>query len=95
MIVVSRLRLPAKHFLCAWSLALSLFHYLALAQTPPSTPPADWGPVSINLEEIPYPYPVQFLHRQLYGQDVRIAYMDAAPTGATNGRTVVLLHGSS
>lgn len=65
------------------------------AQSPPSSPPADWGPVSISLEEIPYPYPVHFLHRNLYGQDVRIAYMDAAPTGTSNGRTVVLLHGSS
>lgn len=68
----------------------------AFAQsTPPATPPANWGPVSINLEEIAYPYPVHFLHRNLYGQDVRIAYMDAAPTGPANGRTVVLLHGSS
>ena len=67
----------------------------SLAQSPPANPPAEWGPVSINLEEIPYPYPVQFLHRTLHGQDVRIAYMDAAPTGPANGRTVVLLHGSS
>ncbi len=68
---------------------------ITLAQTPPAAPPADWGPVSINLEEIPYPYPVHFLHRNLYGQDVRVAYMDAPPTGAANGRSVVLLHGSS
>ncbi len=68
----------------------------AFAQsTPPATPPADWGPVSINLEEIQYPYPVSFLHRELYGQDVRIAYMDVMPTGQANGMTVVLLHGSS
>ncbi len=68
----------------------------AFAQsTPPATPPADWGPVSINLEEIAYPFPVSFLHRNLYGQDVRIAYMDVAPTGPANGRTVVLLHGAS
>ena len=67
----------------------------AFAQSPPATPPADWGSVSINLEEIAYPYPVQFLHRNLYGQDVRIAYMDAAPVGTANGKTVVLLHGSS
>jgi pimeloyl-ACP methyl ester carboxylesterase len=75
--------------LCAFSGAQTF------AQSPPDRPPADWGPVSINLEDIPYPYPVHFLHRNLYGQDVRIAYMDAAPTGAANGRSVVLLHGSS
>lgn len=67
----------------------------AFAQEPPATAPAEWGAVSINMEEIQYPYPVNFLHRNLYGQDVRIAYMDAAPTGPANGRTVVLLHGSS
>ena len=66
----------------------------AFAQAP-ATPPPGWGAVSINLEEIPYPYPVQFLHRNLYGQDVRIAYMDVAPVGNANGQTVVLLHGSS
>ncbi|MDO8908291.1 MAG: alpha/beta hydrolase [Pseudohongiella sp.] len=68
---------------------------VSLSQAPSDSPPSHWGPVSINLEEIPYPYPVQFLHRNLYGQDVRIAYMDAAPTAAANGRAVVLLHGSS
>ena len=62
---------------------------------PPSTPPPYWGPISINIEEIPYPHPVQFLSLNLYGQDVRIAYMDAAPVGPPNGQTVVLLHGGS
>lgn len=85
----------AKRSLLTAFAMLALTSNSALAQTPPTSPPADWGPVSINLEEIPYPYPVQFLHRNLYGQDVRIAYMDAAPTAQANGRTVVLLHGSS
>lgn len=62
---------------------------------PPATPPAHWGPISINIEEIPYPHPVQFLNLELYGQDVRLAYMDVAPTGPANGGTVVLLHGGS
>ena len=67
------------------------------AQAPslPSSPPADWGPVSINLEDVPYPHPVSFLEQELFGQIVRLAYMDVAPAGATNGRTVVLLHGGS
>ncbi len=63
--------------------------------SPPFEPPADWGAVSINLEDIPYPHPVQFLDRTLFGQDVSIAYMDVAPVGEPNGRTVVLLHGVS
>ena len=29
----------------------------------------------------------------LYGQDIRLAYMDVAPQGTPNGRTVVLFHG--
>ena len=29
-------------------------------QRPPASPPAAWGPLSINLEEIVYPYPVSF-----------------------------------
>ncbi len=62
---------------------------------PPTEPPAHWGPISINMEEVPYPYPVEFLNRNLYGQDVRIAYMDVAPTGSPNGQTVLLLHGGS
>lgn len=65
------------------------------AQEPPAHPPAHWGPVSINLEDVPYPHPVRFLERELYGQTVRLAYMDVSPVGPANGRTVVLLHGGS
>ncbi len=55
--------------------------------------PADIKPGSITDEDVPYPYPVSFLPLTLYGQDVRMAYMDVPPVGQTNGRTVVLLHG--
>jgi pimeloyl-ACP methyl ester carboxylesterase len=55
--------------------------------------PADYGPVSANVEEIPYPHPVSYLPFVLYGQNVRMAYMDVKPTGPANGQTVVLLHG--
>jgi pimeloyl-ACP methyl ester carboxylesterase len=65
-----------------------------LAQSaPPSTPPADWGPMSINLEEFEYPYPVEYMNFSVYGEDVRVAYMDVAPTGPSNGRSVVFHHG--
>lgn len=63
--------------------------------TPPSSPPAEWGAVSINMEDVPYPYPVDHLELNLFGQDLRMAYMDVRPAGEPNGRTVVLLHGAS
>jgi pimeloyl-ACP methyl ester carboxylesterase len=67
----------------------------ALAQVSKSLPqaPGDVAPGSITYEDIPYPYPVKFLPLTLYGQDVRMAYMDIPPAGAANGRVVVLLHG--
>ena len=66
---------------CLVCLAAMLYGGALVAQSAsaPSKPPADWGAVSINLEDIPYPHPVQFLERNLFGQNVRIAYMDVAP----------------
>ncbi len=61
--------------------------------TPPAEAPADWGPVSANFEEIPYPYPVHFLELNRFRQDMRMAYMDVPPTGAPNGQTVFWQHG--
>ena len=55
--------------------------------------PTDIKPGSITYEDIAYPYPVNYLPLTLYGQDVRMAYMDVAPAGSPNGHTVVLLHG--
>src|SRR5258707_12571407 len=55
--------------------------------------PTDVKPGSITYEGIEYPYPVQYMPLTLYGQDVRMAYMDIPPAGQPNGRTVVLLHG--
>lgn len=63
----------------------------AQAQAPPT--PTDVKPGSITMEDVPYPYPVSYLPMTLYGQDVRMAYMDAPPDGQPNGRTVVLFHG--
>ena len=66
----------------------------ALGQSaPPSKPPASWGPISINMEEIDYPYPISYFNFSIYGEDVRIAYMDVAPSGQPNGRTVIFHHG--
>src|SRR5450432_1646671 len=60
--------------------------------TPPPAP-ADVVPGSITNEDVPYPHPVHYLPLTLYGQDVRMAYMDVPPSGTPNGRTVVLFHG--
>jgi pimeloyl-ACP methyl ester carboxylesterase len=55
--------------------------------------PTDYGPVSVDLADVQYPHPVSTLAFRVYGQDVRMAYMDIMPTGTANGKTVVLLHG--
>jgi pimeloyl-ACP methyl ester carboxylesterase len=65
----------------------------ASSQEPPSTAPADWPAMSINLEDVPYPHAVEYLPFTVDGHDVRMAYMDVAPVGPANGRTAVLLHG--
>ncbi|GAB1267975.1 alpha/beta hydrolase [Aurantivibrio infirmus] len=62
-------------------------------KTPPTEPPADWGPVSANFEEIEYPYPVKFLKLNRFKQDMLLAYMDVAPAGKANGQTVLIQHG--
>ena len=69
----------------------------AIAQArPPAVPtPTDVKPGSITCEDVPYPFPVSYLPLTLYGQDVRIAFMDVAPSVAANGHTVVLFHGNN
>ena len=47
----------------------------------------------VALEGFPYPYPVNFMPITLEDEDLRLAYMDVPPVPASNGRTVVLLHG--
>lgn len=60
---------------------------------PPDEPPAEWGATAIDYSNVPYPFPVEYLEVRLYGEDHRMAYMDVAPTGEANGRTVVIFHG--
>lgn len=52
-------------------------------------------PLGIGLEDVDYPYPVHFFDLTIEGQMLRMAYMDVAPSGPTNGKTVVFLHGKS
>src|SRR5262245_8019259 len=62
---------------------------------PPVPTPTDIKPGSINSEDAPYPYPSAYFPLTLHGQDLRMSYMDVAPSGAANGHTVVLLHGNN
>lgn len=50
--------------------------------------------LSITLENVKYPYPVQFINLTAEGQDIRMAYMDVKPA-STNGKTVMLFHGKN
>jgi pimeloyl-ACP methyl ester carboxylesterase len=54
--------------------------------------PAPREPFGIGLEGFAYPYPVSQLPLVNDGEQVRMAYMDAA-AAKPNGRTVLLLHG--
>lgn len=63
--------------------------------TPAAPVPPDVKPGSITCEECPYPFPSSYLPLTLYGQDVRMAYMDVAPQGAPNGHTVMIFHGNN
>lgn len=74
-------------------LSLAVFAAEDWPKTPPTEPPADWGSVSANFEEIEYPYPVKFLKLKRFKQDMLLAYMDVAPTGKANGQTVMIQHG--
>ena len=68
----------------------------AYGQARPQAPaPTDVKPGSITCEECPYPYPSSYLPLTLYGQDVRMAYMDVAPSASPNGHTVMIFHGNN
>jgi len=51
--------------------------------------------LSITLEDVKYPYAVKFFPIHTEGQDIKMAYMDVAPTGTANGKTVILFHGKN
>ena len=51
--------------------------------------------LSITLENVKYAYPVKYFAVTTEGQDLRMAYMDVAPTKNDNGNTVVLFHGKN
>src|SRR5262245_15410015 len=80
---------------CAGSLLIASAGTRAQQGAPPVPTPSDVKPGSITSEDVPYPYAVSYLTLTLYGQDVRMAFMDVPPAGQPNGHTVVLLHGNN
>ena len=72
---------------------LFTFVFCAAAERAAAAPPPE--PLGIGMEGYPYPFPVKQLAVQLEGQDLRMAYMDIAPTAVANGRTALLLHGKN
>jgi pimeloyl-ACP methyl ester carboxylesterase len=86
--------------LCKLALVATLVTFLAPAaaagqQKPAAVPTPDVKPGSITCEECPYPFPTSYLPLALYGQDVRMAFMDVAPQGTPNGHTVMVFHGNN
>ena len=62
----------------AWTTGMLVIG-LACIAAPAMTQPAEWGPMSPSMEDVPYPHPVSYLSFKMYGQEVRMAYMDVAP----------------
>ncbi len=52
-------------------------------------------PLGVNLERFNYPAPVHWFKANSQGHPVRMAFLDWPATSASNGTTVVLLHGKN
>ena len=75
-------------------LAAALFGaVMVFSLTPALAAGAPREPYGIDLEGFAYPYPVSLFPVVNDGEQLRMAYMDVGPTGQSNGRAVVLLHG--
>src|SRR5215475_8428056 len=87
---------PRHHLLVAALVVATVSAGAARSQPPVAVAvPANVKPGSINCEDVAYPFPVKYFPLTLYGQDVRMAYMDVVPDGVPNGHTVVLFHGNN
>lgn len=71
---------------------LFIFSFLLLI---PNSKAQKQDTLSITLESVKYAYPITYLNIQVENQDLKMAYMDVAPTRAANGRVVMLLHGKN
>lgn len=67
----------------------------ACALALPSLAGAQTLPLGADLQRFDYPAPVRWFTSPSQGRPVRMAYLDYAPTAASNGTTIVLLHGKN
>jgi pimeloyl-ACP methyl ester carboxylesterase len=81
--------------IAALFVATLTFSSASYAQAPQQAVPVpkDVAPGSITYDDVPYPFPVQYLTFSTQGEEVRMAYMDVPPLGTPNGHSIVLLHG--
>ena len=61
------------------AMAIASLYVAALPAAARAQAPADYGPVSANVVEIPYPRPVSTFAFKLYGKDVQMTYVDVKP----------------
>jgi pimeloyl-ACP methyl ester carboxylesterase len=76
----------------AFGLVLVLCLGAALAGGRSAAAQPAYGP---ELEGFDYPRPVSYFALSSQGEQLRMAYMDVEPSGAPNGKTVVLFHGKN
>ena len=90
-------RVERDRVICSVNFRLvALLLLLLAATTHVCAQNASREPLGIALEGYAYPYPVKFFPLQIDRQDLRMAYMDIAPTSGSTGRgTVVLFHGKN
>ncbi len=72
--------------------ALALAAMVGLGALPSVAQQPAYGP---QLEGFEYPHPLKRFALDSQGQGLSMGYMDVAPTGTPNGRTIVLLHGKN
>jgi hypothetical protein len=66
-----------KRYFLLFALSLFLFSHVQAQKT---------DTLSITLDNVKYPYPVRYFPISTEGQDIKMAYMDVAPTAAANGK---------
>ncbi|MBC7975814.1 MAG: alpha/beta hydrolase [Myxococcales bacterium] len=67
----------------------------ALPATPEAARDLPAGALDPMLTGYAYPYPVSFHEVHSQQQTLKMAYLDVAPTGPANARTILLLHGKN
>jgi pimeloyl-ACP methyl ester carboxylesterase len=83
---VTMLSILSRKIILLFIVFACLPYYLIRAQ---AIPPQD-----ALLSKFQYPYPVHYIHLNIQGQPLKMAYMDVQPAHP-NGKTVMLLHGKN